>query len=188
MKRFFIAVVALACATLSFGKASDKQLSLVEKGGIASIFDPSVKANIVYEFAETCTASYQGATVVPFKTYVELNKEWDEEWAEASQGFSEDWNKRNKKGMTIVDGDADYTIKVTIGSFKEMAAMTIWWEIVEGKVEIIENASKNVAVSYKITEYYEGCTGFKAMKLRNRIKETLAGLSESCLVFAKKAK
>lgn len=188
MKKFFLALAVLACTTFAFGKADEKQLSLVEKGGIEAIFNSGVKANLVYEFDKNCTASYQGTSAIPLKQYIELNKEWDEEWAEASEGFTEDWNKRNKKGMTIAKGDAEYTIKVTIDGFKEMAGFGVWWEITSGKVEIIENASKKAVVSYKIHEYYESCSGFKAMKLRNRIKETLAGLSESCLVFAKKAK
>ena len=152
------------------------------------IFDKTKKANLVYKFADNCTASYQGATKIPLKQYIELNAEWNEEWAEASQGFREDWNDRNKKGMTIVDGEADYTIQITIGNFKEMAAWNVWWEICDGKVEIIDNATKEVVVAYNIHEYYEGMSGFKAMRLRNRIAGTLEGLSESCLYFAKKAK
>lgn len=188
MKRMTLALVMIASCIMSFGKADEKQLQLVEKSGIAQIFDKSKKAVVVYEFSEDCTASYQGTTNVPFKQYKELNKEWDEEWEEASQGFAEDWNKRNKKGMLIVNGEADYTIKIVIKGVKEMAAWNVWWEIVDGTLEIINNADNKVEVSYKIHEYYEGMSGFKAMKLRNRIKETLAGLSESCLYFAKKEK
>lgn len=188
MKRFLsivaVALIAIAC----YGKADEKQLQLIKKDGIAVIFDKTKKANLVYKFADTCTASYQGATKIPLKQYIELNAEWNEEWAEASQGFREDWNDRNKKGMTIVDGEADYTIQITIGNFKEMAAWNVWWEICDGKVEIIDNATKEVVVAYNIHEYYEGMSGFKAMRLRNRIAGTLEGLSESCLYFAKKAK
>ena len=50
MKRFFsfiaVALIAIAC----FGKASDKQLQLIKKDGIAVIFDKTKKANLVYKF------------------------------------------------------------------------------------------------------------------------------------------
>lgn len=188
MKKIFLTLVVALMATVCFAKADDKQLQLVEKGGVAAIFDSSKKANIEFVFSENCTASYQGATNIPFKSYVDLNKEWNEEWAESSAGFREDWNSRNKKGMLIVDGEADYTIRVTINAFKEMASFGgVWWEITDGSVEIISKADNQLAVSFKIHEYYEICTGFKAMKLRNRIEETIEGLSESCLKFAKKA-
>ena len=186
MKKIFAFIAIAMFAVASYGKASEKQLQLTNAEGVAVIFDATKKANVEIVFAENCTASYQGTQFIPFATYVELNKEWDEEWAEASKGFAQDWNSRNKKGMRITTGDADYKIIIKINSFKEMAAFNVWWEIVDGSVEIVENLSNRTIVAYNINEYYEGVSGFKALKLRNRIKETLAGLSESCLYFAKK--
>lgn len=180
-------VVALM-ATVCFAKADNKQMQLVKADGVAAIFDNNKTAKLEYVFTDDCTATYQVGTTIPLKQYISVNGEWDEEWAEAGEGFSDDWNKRNKKGMLITAGDkTDYTIRVTIGAFKEVVVMVYWWEITTGKVEIIDNATNEVVVAYNIHEYYESCSGFKALKLRNRIKETLSGLSESCLNFAKKA-
>lgn len=188
MKRFFsfiaVALIAIAC----FGKASDKQLQLIKKDGIAVIFDKTKKANLVYKFTEDCTAAFQNMSIVTFKQYTEMNSEWDEEWKEASEGFRKDWNKRNKKGMMVVDEEADYTIQITIGGIKEFSSvMAVHWEICKGTVEIIDNATKNVVVAYNINEYHEGVGGFRALALRNRIYATLEGLSESCHILAKKA-
>ena len=123
---------------------------------------------------------------MPLKDYISANAEWEEERLYGESGFTEDWNKRNKKGLKIVEDKADIQIVVTIHGIKEMAAYRIWWEIAKGDVKFID-ASGATIVSFDINEYYESCGGFKAMKLRNRIKETMEGLSESILYFAKKA-
>lgn len=179
------AIMAIV-AVVAFGKADSKQLQLTKADGVANIFDKEKTASVKFVYADDCVASYQGASEIPYKEYVRINGEWEEEHTYGEAGFTEDWNKRNKKGMKIVDGDADFQIVVTIHGIKEMATMRTWWEITKGEVQILDKDKKPV-VEFKINEYYEIASGFGAMRLRNRIKETFEGLSESILNFAKKA-
>lgn len=188
MKKIIAFAFAISVSIATFAKASDKQLQLTTPNTASVIFDATKTASFEIKFSETCTASYQGISGMDMAKYAKINGEWEEEWAYGSSAFTEDWNKRNKKGMQIVkSNNADYHIVVTIDSFKEMAAFNVWWEITQGTVEILDNSGKQV-VQYNIHEYYECAKGFKAMKLRNRIYETIAGLSESCIYMAKNAK
>ncbi len=186
MKRTLLTAIMALVAIVAFGKADEKQLQLTKADGVANIFDGSKTASVKFIYADDCVCSYQGVQKMPYAEYVKVNGEWEEEHTYGETGFTEEWNKRNKKGMKIVEGDADFQIVVTIHEIKEMAAMQAWWELVKADVKILD-ASKASVVEYKVNEYYEVAGGFAAMKLRNRIKETFEGLAESMIVFAKKA-
>ena len=186
MKRTLLTAIMAIVAIVAFGKADEKQLQLTKADGVANIFDSSNKANVKFIYADDCVASYQGVSKMPYKEYVKINGEWEEEHTYGESGFVEEWNKRNKKGMKIVEDDANFQIVVTIHEIKEMAAMQAWWGIVKADVKILDSSKASV-VEYKVNEYYEVAGGFAAMKLRNRIKETFEGLAESMILFAKKA-
>ena len=186
MKRTLLTAIMAIVAIVAFGKASDKQMQLTKADGVANVFDASKTANVKFIYADDCVASYQGVSKMPYKEYVRMNGEWEEEHTYGESGFTEEWNKRNKKGMKMVEGDADFLIVVTIHEIKEMAAMQAWWEIVKADVKIVDSSNAS-AVEYNINEYYEVAGGFAAMRLRNRIKATFEGLAESMILFAKKA-
>ncbi|MCR4995267.1 MAG: hypothetical protein K6A32_07855 [Bacteroidales bacterium] len=186
MKRTLFTAILAIVAMVAFAKADEKQLQLTKTDGIANFFDKSQTATVKFVYASDCVASYMGANKIPYAEYAQRNGEWEEEHTYGESGFTEDWNKRNKKGMKIVEEGGNFQIIVTIHEIKEMAAMQSWWEIVKGDIKVL-NAEGQSVVEYKINEYYEVAGGFAAMKLRNRIKETFEGLSESMLNFAKKA-
>lgn len=191
MRKLLTSIALVAISVLAFGKASNKQLQLIKTDGISAIFDASKTASIEFVYAEDCVASYQGVTKMPYAQYVSVNGEWEEEHTYGENGFVEDWNKRNKKGMQLVAAgtQADYRFVITIHEIKEMATLNMWWEIVKGEIQMIDSTGK-VVVEFNITEYYESMSeliSFKAVKLRERIKETMKGLSQSAFLLAKKA-
>ncbi len=186
MKRTLLTAILAVAAVVAFAKADDEQMQITKADGIASIFEKGKTANVKFVYADDCTASYQGISAMPYKEYVRVNGEWEEEHTYGEEGFTEEWNDRNKKGMKIVDGEADFTIIVTIHGIKEMTAYNSWWEITKGDVMINDKEGQTV-VAYNLSEYYEVAGGFGQLRLRSRIRATFEGLAESMIAFAKKA-
>lgn len=143
-------------------RSSCKSGNLIIEHGDPSILHQSVVATLVSDFSHAKTDGGQ-----TLKEYQETKgqdwiRDWPGELAKAETYFSERFNKKNKKGLTVTgNNDAPYTMLISIDNvdfgdtgsqFIPFAGAKAGGCILTGTISIIEKATGNVLCQYYMNE------------------------------------
>lgn len=190
MKKCFLSLLLVSITSIVYGWGGD--VVLVNADGLSIFNDKTKTAYVKFVFSEDCTASVSSinACDIPFSQYVNMNGEWQEEWKYATNGFLEYLKKKNKHGMQIIDHiNTDYCILFSINSIKDKdygSWSPVWWEIIDGNVQLLDNTTGTPIVEFKIIEFWRQAQGITSdCYLRKRMRATLVGVAKQLLSTAK---
>lgn len=139
-----------------------KSGNIILEHGDASILHQSVVATLVSDFSNAKTDGGQTLRQYQEAKGPDWVRDWPGELSKAEIYFTERFNKKNKKGLTVSSTDnAPYTLLITIdnvdfgdsgSSFIPFAGPKAGGCILTGTISVVEKASGNVLCQYYMNE------------------------------------